>query len=46
MGKRRGIYGVLMWKPERNRPLGKPRRRWEENTKMELQEVEWGHRLD
>jgi len=41
MGKRRGVYGVLVWKLEGNKPLERSRRRWEENTKMELQEVEW-----
>ena len=35
---------VLVWKPEGKRPLGRPRRRWEDNIKMYLQEV--GYRLD
>jgi hypothetical protein len=35
----RGVYRVLVGKPERKRPLGRPRRRWEDNTKMDLQEV-------
>ena len=39
MGERRGVYRVLVGKIERNRPLGRPRRRWEENIKMDLQEV-------
>ena len=39
MGQRRGVYRVLAGKPERKRALGKPRRRWEENIKMYLQEV-------
>jgi len=39
MGKRKGAYRVLVWKPEGKRPLGKPRRRWEDNIKMDLQEV-------
>jgi len=34
MGDRRGIYRVLTGKPEGKRPLGKPRRRWEDNIKM------------
>jgi hypothetical protein len=34
------VYRVLVWKPEGKRPLGKPRRRWEDNIKMDLQEVE------
>jgi hypothetical protein len=37
---------VLVEKPERKRPLGRPRRRWDDNIKMDLQEVGWGHRLD
>jgi len=39
MGERRGVYRVLVGKPERKRPLGKPRRRWEDNIKIDLQEV-------
>ena len=46
MGKLRGVYGVLVEKPEGKRPLGRPRRRWEGNIKMDLQEVRWGHGLD
>ena len=38
----RGIYRVLVGKPERKRPLGRPRHRWEENIKMNLQEVGCG----
>jgi hypothetical protein len=34
-----GVYRVLVWKPEGKRPLGRPRRRWEDNIKMDLQEV-------
>jgi len=40
-GERRGVYGVLVGKHEGMRPLGKPRHRWEENIKMDLQEVVW-----
>ena len=40
MGEWRGVYRVLVVKPEGKRPLGKPRRRWEVNIKMDLQEVE------
>jgi len=41
--KRRGLYRALMGKPERKRPLGWPRRRWEDNIKMDVQEVgKWG----
>ena len=39
MGERRGVYRVLVGKPERKRPLGRPRCRWENNIKMNLQEV-------
>jgi hypothetical protein len=39
MGERFGVYRVLGGKPEGNRPLGRPRRRWEDNIKMDLQEV-------
>ena len=43
MGERRGVYRVLVGKPEGKRPLGRSRRRWEENIKMDLQEVGcWG----
>ena len=42
MGEGRGVYRVLVGKPEGKRPLGKPRRRWEDNIKMELQEVVGG----
>ena len=38
----RGLYRVLVVKPEGKRPLGRPRRRWEDNIKMDLQEVRWG----
>ena len=39
MGEWRGAYRVLMGKPEGKRPVGRPRRRWEDNIKMGLQEV-------
>ena len=42
MGERRGVYRVLMGKPEGKKPLGIPRRRWEDNIKMDLQEVGCG----
>jgi len=42
MGERSGIYRVLVGKPEGKRPLGRPRRRWEDNIKMDLQEVGCG----
>jgi hypothetical protein len=42
MGERRDAYTVLVGKPEGNRPLGRPRHRWEDNIKMNLQEVGCG----
>jgi hypothetical protein len=39
MGEERGVHRVLVGKPEGKRPLGKPRRRWEDNSKMDLQEM-------
>jgi hypothetical protein len=42
MGERRGIYRVLVGQPGRRRPLGRPRRRWEDNIKMNLQKVGCG----
>jgi hypothetical protein len=42
MEEGRGVYRVLVGKPEVRRPLGRPRRRWEDNIKMDLQEVECG----
>jgi len=36
VGERRGVYSVLLGKPEGKRPLGRPRRRWEDNIKMDL----------
>jgi len=39
MGERRGVYRVMVGKPEGKRPLGRPRRRWEDNIKMDLKEV-------
>jgi hypothetical protein len=38
----RGVYRVLVGKSERKRPLGRPRHRWEDNIKMDLQEVGCG----
>ena len=42
MVENRSAYRVLVGKPERKRPLGRPRRRWEDNIKMYLQEVGCG----
>ena len=39
MGEGRGVHRVLVGKPEGKRPLGRPRRRWEDNIKMDLWEV-------
>jgi len=41
-GKVRDAYRGLVGNPERMRPLGRPRRRWKDNIKMDLEEVEWG----
>jgi hypothetical protein len=42
MGERRGVCRVLVRKPEGKIPLGRPRRRWKDNSKMDLQEVGCG----
>ena len=42
MGERRGVYRILVGKPERRRPLGRPTRRWEDKIKMDLQKVGCG----
>jgi hypothetical protein len=42
MGERRGIYRVLVGKPKGKRPLARPWHRWEDNIKMDLQEVGCG----
>jgi hypothetical protein len=46
VGDRRGAYRVLVGKPEGNRTLGRPRRRWEDNIKMDLTSGIGGHGLD
>ena len=46
MGERRGVHRVLVRKPEEKRPLGRPRRRWENNIKTDIQEMGGGWRLD
>jgi len=43
MGEEMGLYRVLVGKPEEKRPLGRPRRRWVDNIRMDLQEVECGY---
>jgi len=42
MGERRGVYRVLVGKPEGKRPLGRPRHRWEDSIKTDLREVGCG----
>ena len=46
IGERRAIYRVLMGKPEGKRPLGKPRRRWEDNIKMIFRKWDVGYGLN
>ena len=41
-GEKRGIYRILVGKPDGRRPLGRPRHRWEDNIKMDIQEVGCG----
>jgi len=43
MGEESGVYRVLVWKPEGRRPLGRPRHRWVDNIKMDLQKVGCGY---
>ena len=43
MGEGMGVYRVLVGKPEGRRPLGRPRRRWVDNIRMDLQEVGCGY---
>jgi hypothetical protein len=42
MGEKRDVYRLLMGKPERRKPLGRPRRRWVDNIRMDLGAVGWG----
>jgi hypothetical protein len=42
MGEKRNAYRLLIGKPERKRPLGRPRRRWVDNIKMDFGEMGWG----
>jgi hypothetical protein len=46
MWEKRGAYRILVRRPEGRRPLGRPRRRWENNIKKDLQDVGWGHGID
>jgi hypothetical protein len=42
MGEKRNAYSILVGKPEGKRPLGRPRRRWEDNIRKDLREIKWG----
>jgi hypothetical protein len=42
MGEERKVYKVLVGKPEGKRPLGRPRRRWEDGTRMDIRDIGWG----
>jgi len=42
MGKRRGVCRLLLGKPKKKGPLGRPRCKWEDNIKMDLQKSKWG----
>jgi hypothetical protein len=42
MGKKKNAYSVLVWKPEGKRLLGRPRRRLDDNIKMDIREIGWG----
>jgi hypothetical protein len=46
IGEGIGVYRILVGKPEGKRPLGRPRRKWEDDIKADLQEVECGYGLD
>jgi hypothetical protein len=41
MGQKRNVYRILVGKPEGKRPLGRPRRRWVDNIRMDLGEIGW-----
>jgi hypothetical protein len=41
MGEKRNAYRILVGKPEEKSPLGRPRRRWVDNTKLDLREIGW-----
>jgi hypothetical protein len=45
MGAKRNVYRILIGKPEGKRPLGRTRRRWMDNIKIDLREIEW-HGMD
>jgi hypothetical protein len=41
LGSKRNAYSILLGKSEGKRPVGRPRRRWVDNIKMDLREIEW-----
>jgi hypothetical protein len=41
MGKKMNAYRLLLREPERKRPIGRPRRRWKDNIKMDIREIGW-----
>jgi hypothetical protein len=43
MGKRRSVYSDLVEKPQKKRPLGRPRHKWDCNIKIDIQDVGWGN---
>jgi hypothetical protein len=45
-GERRGAYRNLVWKAEVKRPHGRPRHKWKDDIKKDLQELRWGNGLD
>jgi hypothetical protein len=42
MGEKGNTYRILVGKPEGKRPLGRPRRRWEDNIRMDVRDIGWG----
>jgi hypothetical protein len=46
IGEKRKLYKVLVGKSEGKRPLGRPRRRWEDGIRIDLREIDWGCGLD
>jgi hypothetical protein len=46
MGGRRGANMALVGKPEGKRPIGRPRHRWEDNIKIDIQQIGWRRKLD
>jgi hypothetical protein len=42
MGEKRAAFTILVGRPEGRRPLGRPKCRWEDNIKMDMEEVGWG----